>query len=475
MTRREEQLYLQAEAIRRKHEKFRTYFPDTGPCRRELYPKHVEFFAKGAQFRERLFMAANRIGKSGAGAYEVCCHVTGLYPDWWVGKRFATPVDVWACGTNGETTRDIVQTWLLGDPRDIGTWHGSMIPAHLIEGFSRRSHGLANALEHVQIRHVTGGLSNIGFKSYEQGRPSFEGTSKHVIWDDEEPAEDVYTEQLLRTTTTGGIVMVTFTPLLGMSEVVTAFLEPSAAGREFKTYVQAGWKHVPHLDDEATRALLATMPPHQVKARSEGEPVLGAGAIYPMNEEDLVVPTREIPAGWPRGYGFDVGWNRTAAIWGARDPGNLVWELYDEHYRAQGEPPSHAAGIKSRGEWMSGAVDPASMGSSVVDGRIAFDEYVKLGLNLVPAINAVEAGITSIWTLMVTGRLRVQTHLTHWLTEFRRYHRNEKGVIVKKHDHLMDATRYLVMTSRDVLNIPPGPVRLRDQPRTSHPQSWMGS
>lgn len=475
MSARDEQVLLQAEAMRRRSEKSRVYFPDTGPYRRDLYPKHVEFFSLGGQFRERLFMAANRIGKSGAGAFEVCCHATGNYPHWWTGKRFDQSVDVWACGTNGETTRDIVQTWLLGDPRFIGEWQGSMIPAHLIEGFNRRSHGLANALESVTVRHASGGLSSIAFKSYEQGRPSFEGTSKHVIWDDEEPPLDVYTEQLLRITTTKGCVLVTFTPLLGMSDVVTSFLEPTEAAREFKTYVQAGWKHVPHLDSEATRALLATMPPHQVKARSEGEPVLGSGAIYPINEEDLIIPTRPIPAGWPRGYGFDVGWNRTAVIWGARDPGNHVWELYDSHYKSQGEPPSHAAGIQARGEWMHGAIDPASMGSSVVDGRIAFDEYMKLGLNLVPAINAVEAGITHVWTLMITGRLRVQSHLTDWLTEFRRYHRNEKGVIVKKHDHLMDATRYLTMTAADVLQVPPGPVRLRDQPRDSHPQSWMGS
>jgi phage terminase large subunit-like protein len=391
---RDDHLALLAENERRRAEKFRTYFPDTGPFRRDLYPRHLDFFAMGAVKKERLFMAANRIGKSGAGAYEVCCHATGLYPDWWQGKRFDGPVDVWACGTTGETTRDIVQTWLLGDPREVEHWHGSMIPAHLIEDFSRRSHGLANSLESVSVRHVSGGLSTIGFKTYEQGRKSFEGTSKHIIWDDEEPPEDVYTEQLLRITTTGGIVMVTFTPLQGMSEVVTAFLEPTEAASEFKGYVQAGWKHVPHLDTEATRALLATMPPHQVKARSEGEPTLGSGAIYPINEDDIIIPTRLVPAHFPRAYGMDVGWQRTAAVWGARDPGSQVWELYDEHYRAQGEPPSHAIAIQGRGDWMLGAIDPASMGSSQLDGRVAFDEYVKLGLHLTPAVNAVEAGIT---------------------------------------------------------------------------------
>lgn len=475
MNERDHHRQLLAEFERRKHEKFRTYFPETGPYRRALYPKHVEFFTLGATFKERLFMAANRIGKSGAGAYEVAAHATGLYPEWWHGRRFNHPVDIWATGTTSETTRDIIQTWLLGDPKELGNWFGSMIPAHLVTGFSRRTHGLANSLESVSVQHVSGGISQIGFKTYEQGRTSFEGTAKHVIWDDEEPPEGIYAEQLMRTMTTKGITLITFTPLQGMSDVVTSFIEPKADAREFKTYVQAGWKHVPHLDANETRALMATMPPHQVKARSTGEPTLGSGAIYPINEEDIVTPTREVPRTWPRGYGLDIGWNRTAAIFAARDPGSLVWELYDAHYRSQGEPASHVAAIKARGEWMHGCIDPASLGANQLDGRVAMEVYQDLGLHLTPAVNAVEAGLTTVWNLLITGRLRVQAHLHDWLTEFRRYHRNEKGVIVKKNDHLMDATRYLVMTADEVLQVPPHPVRMRGGGGSSSAQSWMGN
>lgn len=42
-----------------------------------------------------------------------------------------------------------------------------------------------------------------------QGRTSFQGTSKHVIWLDEECDFEIYTEFLLRTMTTDGIVMAT--------------------------------------------------------------------------------------------------------------------------------------------------------------------------------------------------------------------------------------------------------------------------
>jgi hypothetical protein len=84
------------ELTRRTSLKVRRFFPDDGPLRRELYPRHLEFFSAAARFKERLFMAANRVGKSEAGAYEVTCHLTGEYPSWWTGRRFSEPVEVWA-------------------------------------------------------------------------------------------------------------------------------------------------------------------------------------------------------------------------------------------------------------------------------------------------------------------------------------------------------------------------------------------
>lgn len=439
------------------------YFPDEGPFRRELYEKHIEFFRLGATFKERLFMAGNRVGKSDSGAYETTVHATGLYPDWWVGRKFEGPVDIWACGTTSETTRDIVQAKLLGPwnkPAEPG-----MIPRHLILSTTPRRSGIAGSIESITVRHKDGGASMIALKSYEQGRESFEGTSRHLIWDDEEPPLDIYTEQLLRTLTTKGIVLVTFTPLKGMSDVVKGFIEPETdEAAEFKTYVQAGWKDVPHLDETEKRAIIATTPPYQIQARMDGEPVLGAGAIYPIAESDLAVDTFDIPKSWRRAYGMDVGWNRTAAVWGAEDPGSGVITLYSEHYVSQGEPASHAQAIRGRGEWIPGLIDPACLGSNQVDGRSLMDIYTKLGLQLDIAENSVEAGITDVWQLMVSGRLKVQRHLSNWFREFRKYHRDEKGSgkIVKRDDHLMDATRYLVRTGRERMRIEP----LKPVPRT---------
>ena len=194
---------------------------------RARYPKHMEFFEAGRGYRERCLLAANRTGKTICGAYETTVHLTGLYPDWWPGRRFDHPVDWWAAGKTNETTRDIVQSYLVGQvrekgPRKLITGTG-LIPGSLL-GDPTWKAGVPDLVDTIQVRHATGGWSQLGLKAYQQGRGSFEGTTRHGVWCDEEPPADVYGECLIRTATVGGIIMLTFTPLLGMSEVVLSFL-----------------------------------------------------------------------------------------------------------------------------------------------------------------------------------------------------------------------------------------------------------
>lgn len=174
-------------------------------------------------------MAANRVGKTeGVGGYETTLHLTGEYPDWWEGRRFETPVEWWAAGKTNETTRDIVQAKLFGKVEGSGTskrFAGTgLIPGEAIGEITWRA-GFADLADSVSIKHRSGGLSLLGIKSYQQGRGSFEGTEKHGIWLDEEPPLQIYVECLVRTMTTNGLILVTFTPLEGMSDVVMSFLQ----------------------------------------------------------------------------------------------------------------------------------------------------------------------------------------------------------------------------------------------------------
>ena len=166
-------------------------------------------------------MAANRVGKTTVGGYETALHLTGHYPDWWEGRRFAGPIDAWVAGDTAETTRDIVQLALMGPPAELGT---GLIPPDAIVGEPSRRSGATGAFDTALIRHTSGGVSLLGFKSYDQGRKKFQGTAKHVVWLDEEPPADVYDECMLRLMTTDGLMLCTFTPLQGLTEIVGRFM-----------------------------------------------------------------------------------------------------------------------------------------------------------------------------------------------------------------------------------------------------------
>lgn len=229
LTKLEELQQLRLERQRRQaRQKISSYYPDTGPLRRELYVKHLEFFEAGREHNERLFMAANRVGKTdGVGAFEVALHLTGKYPSWWVGRTFRGPVEAWAAGQTSKTTRDIIQKSLLGPFGQYGT---GMIPGDDIVKTTPKT-GIPEAVETVYVKHVSGGISELGLKSYDQGIESFYGTKKDIIWLDEECERSIYVECLMRTLATSigapnGLMLFTFTPLYGMTDIVRDFLEP---------------------------------------------------------------------------------------------------------------------------------------------------------------------------------------------------------------------------------------------------------
>jgi phage terminase large subunit-like protein len=171
-------------------------------------------------------MAGNQLGKTVAGSNEWAMHLTGKYPTWWPGFRFAEPGRFWAGGETRVSTRDTIQKLLVGEPEKEEEWGTGAIPGDdILDTF--RAMGVANALDSITVKHVSGGSSTLLFKAYEQGRAKWQGDTLNGVWYDEEPPLDIYTEGLTRTNATGGLVMLTFTPLKGMSDVVQMFLSDS--------------------------------------------------------------------------------------------------------------------------------------------------------------------------------------------------------------------------------------------------------
>lgn len=450
--------------------KIDTYLPAEGQHRRELYKKQLEFFAAGATYRERAFIAANRVGKTQAGAFEVTLHATGNYPDWWTGRRFDHPVMAWAAGDTSKTARDIIQHALYGPFHEPGT---GMIPRDKIVRVTTKT-GIADCLETIYVKHVSGGISEIGIQSYDQGRDAFQGVNRQIIWVDEEGPYDIYVECLLRTMVVKGLLMMTATPLLGMSEVMRSFIQP-AEGDHSKFYVQATCGTMFRTSTMPIRRIYSHLYRRTSAKRSKGIPQLGAGAIYQVPESDVVVQPFAIPDHWPRAFGLDVGWRKSAAVWGALDRESGVIYLYNEYYRGQAEPSVHAQGIQAPGTWIPGVIDPAAQGRSQVDGQQLITMYRQLGLDLQPAVNAVESGLYQCWQLMSSGKLKVFASLGNWLSEFRMYQRNERGEIVKERDHLMDAMRYLIVSGMRRATVKPASTKEFDERMRMQRLSYGGS
>lgn len=447
------------------------YFNDEDT--RAQYPKHWAFFDAGRDHRQRLFRAANRVGKTTAMGCELVYHLTGKYPDGWQGKRFDGATTWWVCGKSSETVRQILQPLLLGP---VGAFGTGLIPYDDLDFTSLSDAKKASVgVSTVRVKHSSGGLSSVEFKSYDQGRQAFEGTERS-IWCDEEPPLDVYSECLLRTMTGDNILTCTFTPLKGASEVVMSFSKDGifeegtvALG---KHVTSCTWDDIPHLSEEAKAEMLASIPPFQRDARSKGIPALGAGAIYPVPESEFVVEPFAVPSHWPRLYGMDVG-GKTAAVWLAKNPDEGTWFAYAEYFKEREEPSIHTTGIKARGDWIPGAIDPAARGRSQIDGEQLMQMYLDLGLKVKPAVNAVEAGLYQVWEMLSTGQLKVFSTLTYLLREMRSYSRDEKGKVIKKNDHLCDSLRYGVMT-RDIAKneMSTKNIRAPNRNQSSVPLAW---
>lgn len=430
------------------------------------YQKQIIFHNDSAQYRERLFMAGNQLGKTWSSAYEIAYHLTGLYPDWWQGKRWNRGVTGWALGESMESTRDTLQRLVLGRP---GEWGTGSIPADCIIGEPKRAQGIADSVDMVLVRHVSGQISRLYFKSYEKGRSKLQGETIDFAALDEEPPLDIYTEVLTRTNATKGIVWITFTPLLGMSKVVKRFLMEKNPDRHVTNMTI---DDVDHYTPEERERIIASYPDHERNARARGEPVLGSGAVFPIVEEAITCAPFALPDSWPRICGIDFGWDHpTALVWLAWDRDNDIVYVYDAATARNQTPKQIAPTILARGDWVPVAWPHDGLQHDKGSGVQLADSYRDENVFMLHeraqypetgdedgakvSRSSVEAGILDLLTLMQTGKFKVFSNLNEWFAEFRLYHRKD-GKIVKLDDDLMSATRYARMMLR-YASVPPAP------------------
>jgi phage terminase large subunit-like protein len=434
------------------------------------YPKQAQFFETGLRFRERGLFAGTQLGKTESAAFEMACHLTGEYPHDWPGRKWDRPIRAWCVGENQKMVRDIMQKKLCGEPGQIESFGSGMIPKDRFEGDPVLARGESNAYDTINVRHKSGGLSVLRFRTYQAGPMALQGETLDLVWMDEEPADyAVYTECLARISATGGMLMITFTPLKGMSEISLRYRNEFSPDR---TFIQMGINDVPpdgHVKPQTRAALIAGYPEHEREARSQGEPMLGSGRIYQTPEAEIIEDADflKFPRYWKWGYGMDPGIDHPwAIVLMCSDVDQDVMHLIAEQRATGLNAGQQFAMIRQLemrlfGRHMNFPIAwPADAGTrDKGSGESVKNMLKQYGLRMMDepathahashgaAANSLEGGIAEIDLREKCGKWKVGRSMPCYLEERRLYHRKD-GEIVKLRDDTLSAARYGMMMRR---------------------------
>lgn len=428
--------------------------------------KQYEFHAAGKNWSERLFCAGNQLGKTVAGGMESAMHLTGLYPDWWPGMVFEKATKGWAASDSGESTRDNPQRILLGETEE--EWGTGTIPKKCIKKICRSK--LVGGVALIFVKHVSGGISKVQFKSYEQGRKRWQGPTIDWDWDDEEPPLDVYSEGLTRTNNgqKGQFKFVTFTPLQGMSNTVNRFLseDPLIRGK-FTHVTKMGIADAEHYSEEQKAQIIASYPAHEREARANGEPILGSGRVFVVPEEVITVDPFPIPPHWAEIGCVDFGGAGVQS-----HPASVVKLVHDRDndtiyvvkvWRRSGiklsDQASAARSMLSENTpvaWpMDGLQHDRKSGETYAaelkeEGINMLEEHAHMVLMVkgkeVKSVS-VEGSVLLMQNRFEKGNLKVFSTCREFFEEYKMYHRKE-GQIQKVRDDVICAVRYGIMMIR---------------------------
>jgi phage terminase large subunit-like protein len=230
---------------RRSRNRLKNLYPDDGPLRRELLSQTPEFLC-GRTAAPGALHDGGKPRRQDLGRRRLRDRAA---PDRALSRLVARaalrrPIEAWAAGDTSETTRDIVQAALMGPLGELGT---GLIPARCIIGEPTSGPAFrARWTPRHPARHGRAPRSSASRATTRAARSS-RAPRSHVIWLDEEPPEDVYDECLMRLMTTNGLMLCTFTPLEGLTDIALRFLPQLKARRMTRFCVQATWDDVPHL------------------------------------------------------------------------------------------------------------------------------------------------------------------------------------------------------------------------------------
>jgi phage terminase large subunit-like protein len=425
----------------------------------EFYPPQLQFFREGLTKHQRLVRGGNQVGKSFCCAYEAALHMSGAYPRWWNGRRFAKPTRGWVVGPERTLVRDGPQRQLTARQGEFGS---GTIPLSAFASRPVMVPGGTGSIDTMTVVHETegtrDGVSSATFKSFEQGSEKMQSESVDWIWVDERCSEEIYSELIARTTATDGIIFLSYTPLKGGGELTYRFLNEYSADR---VDIRIDATDAKHISAERRAQLEESYLPHEREARIHGIPQLGIARVFPFPIETLmrpINPDTDIKS-WARylvgvDFGYGHAFGAALCAW-VNDTDEFF--VIDGFKMERGEAFTHIRRIAGmcRGLRVPIAWPHDGLTHEKGSGIALADVYRRVGGPMLHthAENKgggyhVEPAIEEMCGYMKEGRFAIASHMTELAEEILSYHRDEDYKIVKLRDDLISATRYAFMMRR---------------------------
>ena len=396
--------------------------------------------------RNRWVFGGNRSGKTECGAVESIYMARGIHPY----RQNRKDVFGWVVSLSKEVQRDVAQSKILKYlPRE---WI-----SEIIMSAGRKDSPENGIIDQIKIKNVFGGISTIGFKSCDQGREKFQGSSLDFVWFDEEPPEDVYRECKMRVIDKQGDIFGTMTPLKGLTFIYDEiFLNRANSPDVWYEFVE--WADNPYLAKDEIEGLTKTLSEKELDARRFGRFSDESGLVYvEFDENKHVIDPVSLPFDWQNLISIDPGLNNPLAChWYSVDyDGNIY--VVAEHYQAKKDVDWHSQRIKEICEeigWrkdssgrINAIIDSAANQKTLASVKSVTELFYEHGILANPNVNKdVFSGIARVKEYFKNDRIFIFKNCVNLIRELKSYRWGKGDLPIKRDDHCVDELRYFIMT-----------------------------
>lgn len=421
----------------------------------KVHEKQILFHKSTA--RNRWVFGGNRSGKTECGAVETIWLARGIHPF----KKNKPSVEGWVVSLSTQVQRDVAQKKILDYLNP--DW---IVDIVMLAG--KKDFPQNGVIDYIVVQNVLGGLSRIGFKSCDQGREKFQGTSLDFVWFDEEPPYEIYLECKMRVLDKKGEVFGTMTPLKGLSWVYSQIYLNPKQDKEIWT-IQMEWADNPFLDPNEIAEMSCSLSEDELSSRRYGNFQSFGGLVYPEFSPSIhVVEPFEVPFEWYDTISIDPGLhNPLSAHWYAVDFDGTVWVIA-EHFFSEKTVEWHAKQIKQKCKslnWpvrsdgkIEALIDSAANQKTLAGNKSVTELFWDNGIAVNPKVNKdLFSGISRVKSYLknVKGdvKLKIFSTCTNLIRELKNYWWSEGDNPVKKDDHALDELRYYIMQKPEASEI----------------------